>query len=60
MFRSAQRDSARRVLLQNSIHDLQLPIAARCQTRIVRNDQKRFAAIAREIQQQIHHRVAAF
>ena len=37
------------VLLQYSIHDVQLSIAARCQTGVVRNDQKRFAAIARQI-----------
>jgi hypothetical protein len=46
--------------LQYSIHDVQLAIAAGCQTGVVRNDQKGFAAIPREIQQQIHDRVARF
>ena len=47
-------------LLQYSIHDVQLPIAARCQTAVVRNDKKSLVAVARQIQQQIHDRVARF
>jgi len=47
-------------LLQYSIHDVQLPIAARCKTAVVRNDKKSFVAVARQIQQQIHDRVARF
>jgi hypothetical protein len=35
--------------LQYSIDDVQLPIAARCQTGVVGNDQKSFTAIARQI-----------
>jgi len=43
------KSATRAELLQYSIYDVQLPIAARCQTGIVRNDQKSFAAIARQI-----------
>ena len=46
--------------LQYSIHDVQLPIAARRQTGVVGNDQKSFTAIARQVQQQIHDHVARF
>jgi hypothetical protein len=35
--------------LEFSIHDVQLPIAARCETGVVRDDQKSFAAIACQI-----------
>jgi len=35
--------------LQCSIQDVQLPIAARCQTGVVRDDQESFAAIACQI-----------
>ena len=38
-----------RALLQHAILDMQLPVAARCQTRIVRDDEKRLLPIAREI-----------
>jgi hypothetical protein len=52
MFRRAiqtAKSAAQAESLQCSIHDVQLPIAARCQTGVVRNDQKSFAAIARQI-----------
>src|SRR5262249_31570954 len=63
MFRRAiqtAKFAAQAESLQYSIHDVQLPIAARCQTDVVRNDKKRLVAVAREIQQQIHNRVARF
>jgi hypothetical protein len=44
-----EKSAAQTGSLQYSIHDVQLTIAARCQTGVVRNDQKRFAAIARQI-----------
>jgi hypothetical protein len=43
------KSAAQAESLQYSIHDVQLPIAARCQSGVVRNDQKSFAAIARQI-----------
>jgi hypothetical protein len=52
MFRRAiqtAKSAAQTKSLQYSIHDVQLPIAARCQTGVVRNDQKGFAAIACQI-----------
>jgi hypothetical protein len=39
---------------------MQLPVAARRQARVVRNDKKSLVAVAREIQQQIHNRIAGF
>jgi hypothetical protein len=52
---AAQADS-----LQNSIFDMQLSVAAHRQARVVCNDKKRLVAVAREIQQQIHNRIASF
>jgi len=52
MFRRAiqtAKSMAQTKSLQYAIHDVQLPIAAHCQTGVVRNDQKSFAPIAREI-----------
>ena len=63
MFRRAiqtAKFAAQAESLQYSIHDVQLPIAARGQTGVVRNDKKRLVPVAREIQQQLHDRVAGF
>ena len=54
------KSATRAELLQYSIHNVQLPIAARCEAAVVGDDKKGFVAIARQIQQQIHNRVARF
>ena len=54
------KSATRAELLQYSIYDVQLPIAARCEAAVVGDDKKSFIAIARQIQQQIHDRVARF
>jgi hypothetical protein len=46
--------------LQNPIRDVQLSIAPCRETSIMRYDEQRLTAIAREIQQKIHDCVARF